>query len=390
MEKAHDHRFTAALQREGKKLTLVIGGLIFPENNNASVAIAEKLMQMEEGDTLTVLIRNLYGGDTDEGMGIYHDLKDRKPHIIVDGVSASMGSIIMLAGATIECSAHSKCMTHRPTGGVGGDFEDMRIRADQNENTFKEMAAIYAERTGLTPQQCMELFMPKGKDVWFTSAKMKELGLVDTVTQGSLLRSTVAMKDLRKVREPQEILSRFTACLEEDEVNEQTENTPNMKETAKRLNLPETATEAEINSALDAALTERDTAKAELAKVATNEQARMQAELEQLLEGAVKDNAMLATQRDEILTNAKQDVAMALTMTRTMLKNVKPHTSLTDAVKGAGADTAASKKAAERAAWSYGDWMNKDTKGLAEMRAKDVAAFTKLKGDYIQEVKNKR
>ncbi|MEO8589416.1 MAG: ATP-dependent Clp protease proteolytic subunit [Flavobacteriales bacterium] len=390
MEK-HEQRigFSAAAKREGRGLTLVLSGYIWTDNSNASAKIAEALLSMEEGDDLTVLLRNLYGGDTDESLTIYHDLKGRKPKMKIDGAVCSSATFIMLAGdGDIEASEHSKGMTHRPEGGASGDFEDMRSRADQNEAVYNEIAAIYAERTGLTPDECKALFMPKGKDVWFTAAKMKELGLVDVITKGSLLTGTVAVKELRKERDPQNILERFAACLAEDEVPTNDPKQSPMKETAKKLGLPETATEAEINAALDTRLTKGDSAAARVLELEGVENTRMETEFKELVEGAVKSNAITAAKRDELIAKSKGNVAVSLDLVKGLIEGLKPHAPVS-AQLGAK-DAAAVAKEADRAAWSYQEYMMKDPKALEKMRNQDSAAFTKLKQAHVEYLKDKR
>lgn len=353
---------------------LMLSGYIWPDNSNASAVIAEQLAQMKEGEGLTVFIRNLYGGDCDEGITIYHDLKAIAPKVKIDGVCASMGTLIALSGSHIEMSKHSKQMTHRPEGGTHGDFEDMRERADRNEAIYKEAAGIYAERLGVTPDEAAALLMPKGKDVWLSAAKAKELGLVDELTDGSLLRGTVAMKELRKDHDPESILDRFQMMLEEDEVT--TTEDPMNKELAKKLGLPETATEQEVIAALDVAMNDRDKAATRLAELEKAEAERNQAELAGLLDRAVKSDAMTTKKRDDVLELAKDNMGMALKMVRALVDDLKPHVPASQQLQK---DSAAAKRMADRAAWDYDKWAQEDPVGLSKLRDTDKAAFEELR-----------
>jgi ATP-dependent Clp protease, protease subunit len=379
------HAFVASLRKDAGAALLVLTGYIFPENENASARIAEQLALLDEGDQLTVLIRNLYGGDTDEGMTIYHDLVAYKPKVKVDGVVASMGVPIMLAGTEIEVSSHSKAMMHRPTGGVGGDFEDMRERANRNEAVYNELADIMAARTGMTADEVKATLMPKGKDVWLSPTKMVELKLADRVTKGSLLRSTVAMKDLRKLEQPEDILGKFMACLEEEELNVNQTETMN-KELLKSLGLPDTATQEQYDAALAERIKQGDTAAAKLEQLEKDQAALQEAELDQLLADAVKANAMTAVTRDALKAQAKGNVAVVLATAKAMVGELKPHKSLADGLRS-GADSATAKKLAEREGWSYKDWASKDPKGLAIMQQKDRASFEALRTAHVQSLK---
>jgi ATP-dependent protease ClpP protease subunit len=386
MPEQRKHQFTASLRKEGKQALLLLTGYITPDNENASARIAEQLATLKDGDELTVLIRNLYGGDTDEGMTIYHDLLVHKPKVKVDGVVASMGVPIMLAGVDIEVSAHSKFMMHRPTGGVVGDFDDMRERAGRNENTYNELAEVMATRTGMTAEQVKETLMPKGKDVWLTPAKMVELKLADRVTKGSLLRSTVAMKDLRKMDQPEDILGKFNACLVEEEIDVNQTTTMN-KELLKAVGLPDTATQEQYDAAIAERIRTGDAAIAKLDEVQKDQAKVQEQELEALLDGAVKANAMTAATRDALKDQAKGgNTAVVLATAKAMVGELKPHKSLADTLRG-GADSAAARKQADRADWSYKDWASRDPKGLAEMKEKDNASFVELRDAHKKNLK---
>lgn len=377
MPKAREYRhpFHVHVQRDTAHTgaVLVLTGYIWPDNSNASAVIAEQLAHIK-GEELTVFIRNLYGGDTDEGMTIYHDLKALRPKVKIDGVCASMGSVIALAGEHIQMSKHSKWMSHRPQGGTHGDFEDMRERADRNEAIYKEVSAVYAERLGVTSDEAAALLMPKHKEVWLSAAKAKEMGLVDEVTDGSLLSGTVALKELRKEHDPESILDRFHMVSGTTDTD--TNEDPMNKELAKKLGLAETATEQEVATALDAVLKERDTAVARLGTMEKAEAERDEAELKELLEEAVKSDTMTVAKRDEVLALAKDNMAMGLKMARTMVSGMKPHQPLSQQLNR---DSAAAKKLAAREDWDYDRWATEDPVGLAALKSKDKAAFEQLR-----------
>lgn len=383
MPQTKQHQFTAAAQREGKSVLLVLTGYIWPESDNASAMIAQQLAQLQEGDQLTVLIRNLYGGDTDEGLSIYHDLVAYKPRVKVDGVVASMGVPIMLAGTDIEVSSHSKGMMHRPIGGCSGDFEDMRQRADRNEQVYNELADIMAARTGMTADEVKAMLMPKGKDVWMSPAKMVELKLADRVVKGSLLRSTVAMKELKAAKRPEDILGKFEACLEEDEVpNEKQLDTMN-KELLKALGLPDTATQEQYDAAVAERIRKGDSAVAELDQIRKDQAAAQETELASLLDKAVASNRLAKPKADALRDKAKGNVAVVLETVKELVDGLSAHQSATGQLR-TGADTAAARKAAERESWDYKRWANEDPVGLAEMKASDRAAFDALKDAHVK------
>jgi ATP-dependent protease ClpP protease subunit len=389
MPHTQKHQFVAAATRQGTEVVLVLSGYIWPDNSNASAAIAAQLATLQEGDQLTVMVRNLYGGDTDEGMTIYHDLLTYKPKVKVDGVVASMGFAIMLAGTEIEISSHSKGMMHRPTGGCIGDFEDMRERADRNEQIYNELADLIAARTGMTADLVKATLMPKGKDVWLTPAKMVEMKLADRVTTGSLLRSTVAMKDLRKLTDADDILGKFQACLDEDELPTSQTEAPMNKELLKTLGLPESATQEQYDAAVAERIKKGDAASVRLADVERDQAAAQEKELDELLDNGVKSNVLTIARRDELKAQAKGNVAVVLPIVKSLVQDMQPHRSATEQIRGTP-DSATAKKMADRAEWDYKQWAEKDPTGLAQMQQKDNAAFEALKKAYVDNLRSAR
>lgn len=387
MPTTRKHQFVAKATRHESEVVLMLGGEIWPDNENASAVIAAELATLKEGDNLTVFIRNLYGGDTDEGITIYHDLLERKPKVKVDGVCASMGFAIMLAGEEVEVSAHSKFMMHRPTGFCMGDFEDFRAKADRNEAVYNELAEVIATRSGMTVDEVKSALMPKGQDVWLTPQRMVEMKLATRITKGSLLRSTVAVRELKKLRTPEEIMDRFAACLEEEEVATTNDHNNTMnKELLKKLGLPETATQEQYDAAVESRIAKGDEAVARLTQVEEAEAARQDSELKELLEGAVRENRMTAVMRDDLLKQAKDgSTATVLKTARTFIASLKPHKPLTDTLRNSGTG----KGEGDRASWDYGKWMREDPKGLERMQREDAAAFKELKDAHVATLRNK-
>jgi len=373
------HQFTAKATRNDRDVVLMLSGEIWPENENASSVIAAELATLQEGDQLTVFIRNLYGGDTDEGITIYHDLVALKPKVKVDGVCASMGFAIMLAGEEIEVSSHSKFMMHRPTGFCMGDFEDFRQKAERNEAVYNELAEVIATRSGMTVDEVKNTLMPKGEDVWLTPQKMVEMKLATRITKGSLLRGTVALKDLRKLRDADDILDRFAACLAEEEVVITDTNTDTMnKELLKKLGLAENATQEQYDAAVAERISKGDEALARITELQTAETTRVEGELKELLEGAVKDNRMTAVLRDELLNDAKGgNAALVLKTARSMVASMKPHKAITDVVRNSTA------KGEGGTALTYGELMKSNPKELERLQREEPDTFKALKEAHV-------
>lgn len=78
------------------------------------------------------LYLNTPGGSVSDGLGIYDTMQIITPDVatICTGMAASMGSVLLCAGAKGKRSAlpHSRVMIHQPLGGVKGQAEAFSLR----------------------------------------------------------------------------------------------------------------------------------------------------------------------------------------------------------------------------------------------------------------------
>lgn len=101
-----------------------------------------------KGEKLTVRV-NSPGGYVWEGLAIANAIKGHgNTTTHVDGLAASMGSVIFLAGKKRLMAAGSRLMIHNPTSYAGGEANDLRAEADVLDGIANDMAAMYSEVTG--------------------------------------------------------------------------------------------------------------------------------------------------------------------------------------------------------------------------------------------------
>lgn len=141
---------------------------------------ATALKEIPEDHAITVRI-NSPGGSVFDGYAIFNALKARSAQITtkIEGLAASMASVIALAGSKVTAAANSIVMIHNPWSGVSGDSDDLRKMADLLDKLTGQLVGIYAAKTGL-PEADVRAAMDA--ETWFTGAEAKEWGLVDEVT----------------------------------------------------------------------------------------------------------------------------------------------------------------------------------------------------------------
>ena len=147
-------------------------------------AFRSELRQMK-GD-LTVHI-NSQGGDVFAGVAIYNALKDYsqgKGRVIVkvDGLAASIASVVAMAGDEIIMSPGSMMMVHNPWSMGVGSSDELRKAADTLDEIKDAIKPIYTERSGLSDEEVQDLM---DNETWMTAEKAVELGFADTVQKAS-------------------------------------------------------------------------------------------------------------------------------------------------------------------------------------------------------------
>lgn len=142
-----------------------------------------ELRQMK-GD-LTVHI-NSQGGDVFAGVTIYNALKDYgkgKVTVKVDGLAASIASVVAMAGDEIIMSPGSMMMIHNPWSMGVGSAEELRKAADTLDEIREAILPIYTDRSGQTQETVQELM---DNETWMTAEKAVELGFADTVQKAKV------------------------------------------------------------------------------------------------------------------------------------------------------------------------------------------------------------
>ena len=135
-------------------------------------------LKQHAGD-LTVVI-NSPGGDVFAGLAIYNALVNHNGNVTVrvDGLAASIASVIAMAGDKIVMSPGSMIMIHRPSVYAAGTVDDMEKAKDVLMKIEEGITPIYARRTGLSDEKITELLEA---ETWMLADKAVELGFADEV-----------------------------------------------------------------------------------------------------------------------------------------------------------------------------------------------------------------
>jgi ATP-dependent Clp protease protease subunit len=164
----------------------VVGGGLWTDGiTSAQVAAAIDECESAGAKKLAIYI-NSPGGDVFEGIAILNCLKrfSGEKVVYVDGLAASIASIIAMAGDRICMGSGAMMMVHDPSAfasarGVGTAAE-MRSKAEDLDKIATAMAAAYAHRTK-GEESAMRTIMRA--ETWMTAAEAVQLGFADETFQ---------------------------------------------------------------------------------------------------------------------------------------------------------------------------------------------------------------
>ena len=135
------------------------------------------------GKVTTINLRiNSPGGDVFDGLAIYNQLKSHPARKVVDvdGLAASIASIVAMAGDEIRMASNAMMMIHNPHGMAIGDSVEMNRVAALLNQVKGNLVETYAARTGNARAQ-LETWMDD--ETWLTAESAVQYGFSDAMTQ---------------------------------------------------------------------------------------------------------------------------------------------------------------------------------------------------------------
>lgn len=153
------------------------------DDDVANIVQAQLLFLASQDSSADItLYLNTPGGQVSSGLAIYDTMQLVEPDVqtIVTGMAASMGSVLLCAGAHGKRSAlpHARVLIHQPLGGAQGQASDILIAAKEIDKIRTELYKIISEHSG---QPFDKVFADADRDFWMTAQEAKEYGMVDEI-----------------------------------------------------------------------------------------------------------------------------------------------------------------------------------------------------------------
>ena len=135
----------------------------------------EQLQALGELDEITIRV-NSPGGEVFDGFAIYNELRANKARKIVhiDGLAASIASVIAMAGDEIVMGLGAMMMIHDPWTIALGNSTQMRQQADVLDKVKVGLVDAYAGFNGAKDRSEIESLMTA--ETWFTAEEAVEAG----------------------------------------------------------------------------------------------------------------------------------------------------------------------------------------------------------------------
>ena len=138
-----------------------------------------ELQGLGKVDTLNIRISS-DGGDVFHGFAIYNMLMRHAAHkvVTVDGLAASMASVITMAGDEVVMPSNAMLMIHNPWGGVVGSADEIKSFGDALDKMGAGILDAYRTRTGIAPKELQAMM---DQETWLSAKEAVSMGFADRI-----------------------------------------------------------------------------------------------------------------------------------------------------------------------------------------------------------------
>lgn len=125
---------------------------------------------------------NSPGGSVFEGNAIYNTLVNHpaRVEVDIDGLAASIASVIAMAGDEIRMADNAMLMVHQPYTVAQGDSAELRKTAELLDQLGVSLVNTYAKRTGIPAAQIAAMM---AAETWMSASEAVQNGFADRATE---------------------------------------------------------------------------------------------------------------------------------------------------------------------------------------------------------------
>ena len=125
---------------------------------------------------------NSPGGSVFDGTAVFNTIKQHKSKTIthIDGLAASISSVIALASDEVHMAENAFLMIHDPWSIAIGNADTMREEADLLDKLGGTIAKTYMDKTGKDKAEIKDLM---AAETWMTADEALEMGFIDVIEE---------------------------------------------------------------------------------------------------------------------------------------------------------------------------------------------------------------
>jgi ATP-dependent protease ClpP protease subunit len=165
---------------------------IYDEIGYFGVTAADFVRELQTLDVPEINLHlNTPGGDVFDGIAIHNAIKNHPATVngVVDGLAASIGSVIALACDNLAIEKNARMMIHEAFALAIGNAADMKRMAARLDETSNIIAQMYADKSG-TPVADWRAAMEA--ETWYTGQQAVDAGLADEVVNAGQERQSAS------------------------------------------------------------------------------------------------------------------------------------------------------------------------------------------------------
>lgn len=175
----------------------IYGDIVDKESEKMSTEdiCPQDIINQLKDNTDDVVVRiNSCGGSVSAGLSIASYLQNikQKTTCIIDGVAASIASVIACACDDLVMHPSSYLMIHRVWGLVQGNCEDLRKEADTMEMMTKSLIKIYQRKFDLSSEEIEKLL---ADETWISGDQIADYKINATVDDDEVVRYAAKLTD---------------------------------------------------------------------------------------------------------------------------------------------------------------------------------------------------
>lgn len=149
------------------------------DESNSAICLKDKLLELGDISEINLHINSL-GGDVFEGLAMFNLLKQHKASVkvYIDGIAASIASVIAMAGDTIYMPKNSMMMIHNCWTYECGNAKDLRKTADDLDKIMEASIESYLSKVKIDKEELMELL---DAETWLTAQECFDKGFCNEI-----------------------------------------------------------------------------------------------------------------------------------------------------------------------------------------------------------------